>query len=253
MEFWNISTISAMKMVVWPVITVLGLVLLVLVAVIDSDEEGHGEEGHGKEGHGYGHGHGHGHYKHREFSILCSSFLLCSPWHTCKCEDRNTSNLPLIVFLIPKLLIKLSSYDIKGSLYHWIAAFLSNRSQSVKINSNLSSLSLVASGVPQGSVLGPLVFNLFVNNVTDHLDPSVTAKLFADDIKLYTSFSNVFSHWESQRESQWSLAQDLDFWWGSWWGSWFLMRFLMRFLILNDFLAQDLIEILILEQSHWDS
>ena len=61
-----------MKMVVWPVVTVLGLVLLVLVAVIESDEEGHGEEGHGKEGHGYGHGHGH--YKHREFSIIVSIF-----------------------------------------------------------------------------------------------------------------------------------------------------------------------------------
>jgi hypothetical protein len=91
----------------------------------------------------------------------------------------------------PKLLIKLSSYGIKGNLYHWIAAFLSNRSQSVKINSTLSSPSLVASGVPQGSVLGPLLFNIFVNDVTDHLDPSATAKLFADDIKLYTSFSNI--------------------------------------------------------------
>ena len=60
-------------------------------------------------------------------------------------------------------------------------------------------------------------------------------------------------HWESQWESQWGLAQDLDFWWGSWWGSWFSMRFLMRFLILNKVLAHDLIEILILEQSHCDS
>ena len=66
------------------------------------------------------------------------------------------------------------------------------------------------------------------------------------------------SHWNSQWEknphweSQWK-SQDLDFWWGSWWGSWFLMRFLMRFLIINEVLAQDLIEISILEQSHWDS
>ena len=61
------------------------------------------------------------------------------------------------------------------------------------------------------------------------------------------------SHWDSQLgfffslriswESQCGLAQDLDFWWGSWWGSWLLIRFLMRFLILNEVLAQDLIEI----------
>ena len=62
-----------------------------------------------------------------------------------------------------------------------------NQSKSIQ----LFSPSLVASGVPQGSVLGPLLFNLFVNDVTDHLDPSATAKLFADDIKLYTSFSNI--------------------------------------------------------------
>ena len=91
----------------------------------------------------------------------------------------------------PKLLIKLTSYGIKGNLYHWIAAFLSHRSQSVKINSSLSTPCLVTSGVPQGSVLGPLLFNLYVNDVTDHIDQSATAQLFADDIKLYTYFSNI--------------------------------------------------------------
>ena len=91
----------------------------------------------------------------------------------------------------PKFLIKLTSYGIKGNLYHWIAAFLSHRSQSVKINSSLSTPCLVTSGVPQGSVLGPLLFNLYVNDVTDHIDQSATAQLFADDIKLYTYFSNI--------------------------------------------------------------
>ena len=50
---------------------------------------------------------------------------------------------------------------------------------------------LVTSGVPQGRVLGPLLFNLYVNDVTDHIDQSATAQLFADDIKLYTYFSNI--------------------------------------------------------------
>ena len=48
------------------------------------------------------------------------------------------------------------------------------------------------------------------------------------------------------------LGEVLDSRWGSWGGSWFSMRFLVRFLICNEVLAQDLIEILILEQSHWD-
>ena len=75
-----------------------------------------------------------------------------------------------------------------------------------------------------------------------------------DLIEILTEIVNEKNpHWQSQWESQCCLSQDLDFWWGSWWGSWLLMRFLMRFLILNEVLAQDLIEILILEQSHRDS
>ena len=91
----------------------------------------------------------------------------------------------------PKLLLKLSSYGIKGGLFSWIASFLSNRSQSVKLNSAISEPCLVTSGVPQGSVLGPLLFNLFINDLTDSNDPSNTAKPFADDLKLYSSFSNI--------------------------------------------------------------
>ena len=93
----------------------------------------------------------------------------------------------------PKLLLKLSSYGIKGNLFSWIASFLSNRSQSVKLNSAISEPCLVTSGVPQGSVLGPLLFNLFINDIADFIDPSNTAKLFADDLKLYSSLSNISS------------------------------------------------------------
>ena len=88
-------------------------------------------------------------------------------------------------------MIKLFSYGISGNLYLWIEAFLTNRSQSVKINSFLSTPCPVSSGVPQGSVLGPLLFCCFINDVTDQLDPTASTKLFADDIKLYTSFSNI--------------------------------------------------------------
>ena len=91
----------------------------------------------------------------------------------------------------PKLLLKLASYGIKGNLLLWISAFLSNRSQSVRINSSTSEPCRVTSGVPQGSVLGPLFFNLFVNDITDHIDPSTTVKLFADDLKLYSTYTNI--------------------------------------------------------------
>src|SRR6266536_1681599 len=90
-----------------------------------------------------------------------------------------------------KLLLKLSSYGIKVNLLFWIKAFLSNRVQMVKINSSLSTPCSVTSGVPQESVLGPLLFNIFINDLTEHLDPTTSAKLFADDVKLYTEFSNL--------------------------------------------------------------
>ena len=60
----------------------------------------------------------------------------------------------------------------------------------VRINSSLSQICTVTSGVPQGSCLGPLLFNLFINDLTDHLTTPITAKLFADDLKIYTELSN---------------------------------------------------------------
>ena len=77
-------------------------------------------------------------------------------------------------------------------LLFWIQSFLTNRSQSVRVGSSLSSPRRVISGIPQGSVLGPCLFNLFINDVTDKFT-NVTAKLFADDVKLYTELSSPTS------------------------------------------------------------
>ncbi len=49
----------------------------------------------------------------------------------------------------------------------------------------------VTSGVPQGSVIGPLLFLLYINDVCDSIPSSVTLKLFADDVKIYARVSNV--------------------------------------------------------------
>ena len=90
----------------------------------------------------------------------------------------------------PKLFIKLQGYGIKGNLLFWIQAFLTDRTQSVRIGSSLSKSCPVISGIPQGSVLGPILFNVFINDITDNFS-NVTAKLFADDVKLYTNLSSA--------------------------------------------------------------
>ena len=64
----------------------------------------------------------------------------------------------------------------------------------MKIGSSFSEISPVSSGVPQGGVLGPLLFNIYINDLTDKLDPKTKAKLFADDLKLYTEFSNFYQN-----------------------------------------------------------
>ena len=87
-----------------------------------------------------------------------------------------------------RLLHKLLSYGVQGSLFMWITSFLSNRFQRVAVNNSYSDWKPVTSGVPQGSVLGPLLFAIYVNDM-----PSVvSSKLFkfADDTKLYRTISS---------------------------------------------------------------
>ena len=87
-----------------------------------------------------------------------------------------------------RLMETLCSYDIKGKLIDWISSFLMGRKQQVILEGSCFSWSEVASGVPQGSVLGPLLFLIYVNDLPDAIKSE--AKLFADDTKLYRSVSS---------------------------------------------------------------
>jgi len=79
------------------------------------------------------------------------------------------------------LLKKLYHYGIRGLPLNWLASYLSSRSQKTKVNNKLSDKNLISAGVPQGSILGPLLFILFVNDVFQLSSIHIDIYLYADD------------------------------------------------------------------------
>ena len=88
-----------------------------------------------------------------------------------------------------RLLLKLNRYGIDGQLHLWFRNFLTKRKQRVLIRGTFSEWSPVISGVPQGSILGPIMFLIYVNDIPNII--TSTAKLFADDTKIYRQINNV--------------------------------------------------------------
>lgn len=82
-----------------------------------------------------------------------------------------------------RLLRKIEAYGVKGKLLVWIREFLNDRKQRVMVNGSYSEWEKITSGIPQGSVLGPILFLIYINDLPDVL--RCLLKLFADDAKLY--------------------------------------------------------------------
>ena len=84
-----------------------------------------------------------------------------------------------------RLLVKLAAYGVGGKLLRWVREFLARRRQRVVISNTCSEWAQVTSGVPQGSVLGPLLFTIYINDLPDMLQS--ICKLYADDTKLFAT------------------------------------------------------------------
>ena len=87
-----------------------------------------------------------------------------------------------------RLLHKVQHYGIRGSVATWLLNFLTNRIQRVVVDGQSSSFEPVLSGVPQGTVLGPLLFLLYINDLPDNLRSS--CRLFADDCLVYNDITS---------------------------------------------------------------
>ena len=97
-----------------------------------------------------------------------------------------------------ELLYKLQSYGITGPIHQWLSAFLTRRYMRVVVEGEHTESVYVESGVPQGTILGPLLFLCHINDIPDFV--SSTVRLFADDCLLYRTIKCLDDHLKLQQD-----------------------------------------------------
>ena len=112
-----------------------------------------------------------------------------------------------------RLLQKMKDLGIIGNSLSWVRAFLSGRRQRVRVDNEFSSWSIVKSGIPQGSVLGPTLFVLFINDMPDVCKSM--CQLFADGAKIFRSVCTTDDIIKLQDDlnklTEWSAKWQLPF------------------------------------------
>ena len=108
-----------------------------------------------------------------------------------------------------RLLSKLKSYNINKEILDWISVYLNNRLQFVEVNGKRSKWLQVTSGIPQGSVLGPLLFLIYINDLPEKIDSTVY--MYADDTKLYREIKCIDDNKKLQEDLN-ELKKWSDLW-----------------------------------------
>ena len=83
-----------------------------------------------------------------------------------------------------KLLKNMSKLEICGNVLKWFSSYLTNRFQRTMVNDEFSEYIHASAGVPRGSVIGPLLFLIYINDLPSILSSQLTCSLFADDAKI---------------------------------------------------------------------
>ncbi|UYV61154.1 hypothetical protein LAZ67_1003608 [Cordylochernes scorpioides] len=90
-----------------------------------------------------------------------------------------------------KAILKLDELGIEGSMLSWISNFLSKRTIQVNFNNIKSKTTRIYQGLPQGSILSPIIFNIYLNDVHTFIKPPAKIALYADDIIIWVSKNNL--------------------------------------------------------------
>ncbi len=151
----------------------------------------------------------------------CLSNLLISQYYIMKLLDEK--EVVDIIYLdfqkafdkVPynNLMMKVKSLGIRGKLGEWLENWLRNRQQRVVINGVFSEWAEVTSGVPQGSILGPLLFTIYINDIDTNVKNSILK--FADDTKMWgrvsSSEDRVKMHGDLKALELWSEVNQMPF------------------------------------------
>ena len=114
------------------------------------------------------------------------------------------------------LVNKLRRVGLNGNILKWFIDYLSGRQQRVLLNGEISKTLPVSSGVPQGSILGPLLFLIYINDLPESMtSPSVDVSLFADDTKCFSIVESLADarvlKTEAGNMEKWAQSERLKF------------------------------------------